>query len=102
MIVASSVATLGGDVVRSNGQPSAIGCSERAEGYASSLAGESSRIHCAAAASIPVADGQFLGREQRDHTAAFVRHHDLLFDAGGGIAVGRGTIGLKREHHSLL
>src|SRR5258708_10293202 len=52
--------------------------------------------------SIPMADGQLLGREQRDHAATRVGHHDLLFDAGGGVAVARRAIGLEREHHALL
>src|SRR5262249_56837686 len=52
--------------------------------------------------SVTVADRKFLGREQRDHAAALVRHHDLLLDAGGGIAVGGGAIGFEREHHALL
>src|SRR6266481_302197 len=52
--------------------------------------------------SIPMADGQLLRREQRDHAATLVGHHDLLFDAGGGVAVARRAIGLEREHHALL
>ncbi len=57
---------------------------------------------CAAGNSIPVADGQLLGREQRDHAATLVGHHDLLLDAGGGVAVARRAIGLEREYHALL
>src|SRR5262245_54439654 len=53
-------------------------------------------------ASVPMADRQFLGREQRDHAAALVGHHHLLLDAGGGVAVGGGAVGLEREHHALL
>src|SRR6516165_1099905 len=52
--------------------------------------------------SVPMADGQLLGREQRDHAATLVGHHDLLFDAGGGVAVARRAIGFEREHHALL
>src|SRR5262249_42098654 len=51
---------------------------------------------------ISVADGQLFRREKRNHAAALVRHHDLLFDAGGGIAVGRRAIRLQREHHAFL
>src|SRR5215472_4645554 len=57
---------------------------------------------CAAGNSIPVADGQLLGWEQRDHAATLVGHHDLLLDAGGGVAVARRAIGLEREYHALL
>ena len=52
--------------------------------------------------SIPMADGQLFGREQRDHATTLVGHHDLLFDAGGGVPVARRAIGLEREHHALL
>src|SRR5215468_229941 len=52
--------------------------------------------------SIPMADGQLLGREQRDHAATLVGHHDLLFDAGGGVAVACRAIGLEGEYHALL
>ena len=52
--------------------------------------------------SIAIGDRQLLGREQRDHAAAFVGDHDLFLDAGGGIAVRRRAIGLEREHHALL
>src|SRR6476659_10987789 len=52
--------------------------------------------------SIPVGNRQLFRREQRNHAAALVRDHDLLLDAGGGVAVSGGAIGLEREHHALL
>src|SRR5260370_27387050 len=51
---------------------------------------------------ISVGDEQLFRREERNHLAALVGHHDLLLDAGGGVAVARGAIGLEREHHALL
>ncbi len=47
-------------------------------------------------------DEQLLGREARDHVAAVPRDHDLLLDPRRRAAVGRGAVGLEREHHPLL
>ena len=45
---------------------------------------------------------QFLGREPGEQLAAIGGDHDLLLDPGCGPAVGRGPVGLQREHHALF
>src|SRR5690606_14495735 len=47
-------------------------------------------------------DQQILGGELGDHLAAVGGDHDLLLDARGTPAVGRGPVGLQGEHHPLL
>src|SRR5262245_3556518 len=52
--------------------------------------------------SVAMGDRQFLGRKQRDDTAAFVADHHLFLDAGGRIAILGRTVGLERKYHALF
>src|SRR4051794_21692832 len=49
--------------------------------------------------SVGVGDEQVLGGEEGEHLRAVVGEHDLLLDPRGGVAVGRGAVGLEGEHH---